>query len=117
VSAGLPLVQLALLGEAVSAATGVAVFVWDDDRTYVAVNDAACKLVGLSREELLTMRVGDLSPDRAEPQFDEVQRHDVSTGTSTFMRRDGTTVALEWLTFRTSLAGLPYMASVCWQTG
>ncbi|HEY6053254.1 MAG TPA: PAS domain-containing protein [Gaiellaceae bacterium] len=114
-SSGLPLVQLALLGEAVSAATAVAVFVWDDDRTYVAVNDAACTLVGLEREELLTMRVGELSPDRAEPQFKEVQRHEVSTGSSTFTRRDGTTVAVDWLTFRTKLAGLPYMASVCWQ--
>ncbi len=114
-SAGLPFVQLALLGEAVSAAAGVAVFVWNDDRTYVAVNDAACKLVGLEREELLTMRVGDLSPDRAEPQFEEVQRRDVSTGSSTFTRRDGTTVAIEWLTFRTKLAGLRYMASVCWR--
>ncbi|MGZ4132977.1 MAG: PAS domain-containing protein [Actinomycetota bacterium] len=101
-SAGLPLVQLALLGEAVSAAAGVAVFVWDDDRTYVAVNDAACKLAVLEREELLTMRVGDLSPDRAEPQFDDVQRQDVSTGSSTFTPRrdDG----------RDRLADLPHEA-------
>ena len=58
-SSGLPFVQLALLGEAVSHASDVAVFVWDDDRTYVAVNEAACELVGLDREELLAMRVGE----------------------------------------------------------
>jgi PAS domain-containing protein len=45
--------QLALLGDAIASAEEVAVFVWDDDRNYVAVNDYACALVGLTREELL----------------------------------------------------------------
>jgi PAS domain-containing protein len=114
-STDLPLVQLALLGEAVTAAEGVGVFVWDDDRRYVAVNDAACELVGLPREELLAMRVGDMTDGRAEPHFHEVQRPGVSTGTLRFTRRDGDPVDLEFLTFHTKLAGLPYMASICWR--
>ncbi|HET8606722.1 MAG TPA: PAS domain-containing protein [Gaiellaceae bacterium] len=113
-SSGLPMVQLALLGEAASHASGVAVFVWDDDRTYVAVNDAACELVGLEREELLAMRVGELSPDRAEPHFTVVQRREFSVGSSTFHRRDGIDVPVEWVSFHTTLAGLPYMGSVVW---
>ena len=114
-STDLPLVQLALLGEAVTAADGVGVFVWDDDRRYVAVNDAACELVGVTREELLAMRVGDMTEARAEPHFHDVQRAGVSTGTVRFARRDGGEVELEFLTFHTKLAGLPYMASVCWR--
>ena len=33
-----------------------AVFVWDDDRNYVAVNQAACRLLGRTRDEILQMR-------------------------------------------------------------
>ena len=44
-SAATELAQLALLGEAVeNLQTVSAVFVWDDDRNYVAVNQAACTL-------------------------------------------------------------------------
>ena len=107
--------QLALLGEAVAYAPAVAVFVWDDDRNYVAVNDGACTLVGLPREELLQLRVGELTPDRAEPFFRDVQRRPLTRGSSTFTRTDGTVVEVEWVSFRTRLAGLPYMASVCWR--
>ena len=110
---GLDYVQLALLGEA-AAAGAAAVFVWDDDRNYVAVNEAACALVGLSREELLRLRTGDLSPGRAAELVEDVQRRDVSSGRSTFSRSDGAEVEVEWVTFRTRVAGLPYMASVCW---
>jgi PAS domain S-box-containing protein len=105
--------QLALLGEALVYAEQVAVFVWDDDRHYVAVNDFACRLVGLTREELLGRRVGFASPD-IEAKIADVQRHAAQHGTSSFVRADGATIALEWVTFRTRIAGLPYMASVCW---
>ena len=64
--------QLALLGEAAECVDGVAIFVWDDDRTYVAVNSAACELVGRTREEILGMRVGDMTPERASPLFEQM---------------------------------------------
>jgi PAS domain S-box-containing protein len=108
--------QLALLGDAISSAEQVAVFVWDDDRNYVAVNDYACALVGLTRAELLGQRVGFASPE-IEDQIRDVQRHRARPGSSSFVRSDGQTVQLEWVTFRTRVAGLPYMASVCWLAG
>jgi PAS domain-containing protein len=102
--------QLALLGEAAECLEGVAVFVWDDDRTYVAANEAACRLVGRSREELLAMHVGDMTPDRASPLFDEVVRHGgPHAGGHRFDgggRHFGTT--------QTRIAGLPYWVSICW---
>jgi PAS domain-containing protein len=111
---GSALQQLALLGEAVLAMPAVAVFVWDDDRNYVAVNDAACELTGRSREELLSMRVGDMTADAAEPAFSAVQMPAVHTGRLTIDRADGP-VAVEWLTCHTTIAGLPYLASICWR--
>jgi len=107
----LDVAQLALLGEAFECVGEVAVFVWDDDRNYVAVNNAACKLVGLPREELLGRRVGFAS---VEPAVDDVQRRPFTRGGSSFRRADGQEVELEWVTMRTHVAGLSYMASVCW---
>jgi PAS domain-containing protein len=110
------LAQLALLGEAADHLDEVAVFVWDDDRNYVAVNQAACKLVGRTRGEILKMRVGDMTPDRGAPYFEDVQRGPAHTGTLTVEREDGP-VQIEWLTCRTRVAGLPYMVSMCWRKG
>jgi PAS domain S-box-containing protein len=109
--------QLALLGEAAACLQDGAVFVWDEDRNYVAVNDAACRLVGLTREELLGMPVGSLSRDGGSPHFEEVQRHAPLAGRSSFEHPDGTEVEIEWVTFHSRLAGLPYMVSVCWRDG
>ena len=107
------LLQQALLGEAIDFLEGLAVFVWNEERHYVAVNQEACRLVGLSREELIGMPVGDLSPDRATGDMARVQAGKVTTGSSSFTRRDGEAVELEWTTVHTKVAGLPYMVSVC----
>ena len=101
--------QLALLGEAVECSQDVGVFVWDEDRNYVAVNQTACRLVGKTRDELLAMRVGDMTENRAQPLFDEVQRAGLHTGRVTFA-----STTLEFLTCKTRIAGLPYMVSICW---
>lgn len=102
--------QLALLGEAADCLSEVAVFVWDDDRHYVAVNQHACRLLDRTREEILAMRVGDMHPDGASTLFEEVQRRGVHTGTMETPRG-----ALQFVTCRTKIAGLPYMVSVCWR--
>jgi PAS domain S-box-containing protein len=115
-TAALQIAQLALLGEAAENLKDVAVFVWDDDRQYVAVNQAACKLTGLGRDALLGMRVGDMSADRGAPHFESVQRNAVHTGSLSIQRADGP-VEIEWLTCHTRVAGLPYMVSMCWRKG
>jgi len=104
-----------LLGEAVDALEDVAVFVWDDTRHYVAVNQEACRLTGLTRGEIVGMPVGDLSPDHASGDIDRVQRAPLTRGSSSFTRRDGERVELEWLTMHTRIARLPFMISVCWR--
>jgi PAS domain S-box-containing protein len=111
---GEDLVQLMLLGEAVKTLDGAAVFVWDEDRHYVAVNDEACRITGLEREELLRMEVGALTQDGASPHFEQAQRAGVLTGRSAFTRRDGTRFEFDFVTLHTTIAGLPYMLSVVW---
>jgi PAS domain-containing protein len=107
------LAQLALLGEAVENLADVAVFVWDDDRNYVAVNRAGCALIGRTRDEILRMRVGDMTADRGAPYFDDVQHGPAKNGVLTVDRDDGP-LEIQWVTSRTRIAGLPYMISVCW---
>ena len=109
----LELLQQALLGEAAEFVEGLALFVWNDERRYVAVNQEACRLVGLSRQELIGMPVGDLSPDGAAEEMRLVRSGTVTDGTSSFTRRDGVVVELSWTTTHTRVAGLPYMISIC----
>jgi PAS domain S-box-containing protein len=108
------LAQLALLGEAIDCMGEVAIFVWDEDRHYVAANEAAVELTGVPREELLKMKVGDMTPDRAAPYFEQVQQGHLHRGSLEIHRADGI-VEIDWLTGRTKIAGLPYMVSICWR--
>jgi PAS domain S-box-containing protein len=107
------LLQLSLLGEAIDCADEVAVFVWNDDRRYVAVNEAACRLVGVDRQRLIGMTVGDLTVDGAAEVMARVRASRSIAGTSSFTRPDGEVVELTWTTAHTRVAGLPYMVSVC----
>ena len=107
------LAAVALLGEAANSLEDVAIFVWDEDRNYVAVNEAACTLIGRTRSEILRMHVGDMSPNRASPLFEDVQHGSIHRGSLQINREDGV-VEIDWLTCRTRIAGLPYMVSVCW---
>ena len=106
------LLQQALLGEAIDCANGAAVFVWNDERNYVAVNESACQLVGVGREELIGTPVGGLTAEGAAQQFEEV-RAGATDGTLSFTRPDGEVVELDWTTLPTKVAGLPYWVSIC----
>jgi PAS domain S-box-containing protein len=108
----LRILQRSLLGEAVDLLDGVAVFVWNEERHYVAVNEEACRLVGLDRDALIGMPVGDLSPDRATGDIARVSGGPVTDGTSSFTRPDGTVVDLTWTTVHTRVAGLAYFVSI-----
>jgi PAS domain S-box-containing protein len=108
------LLHATIVGEAIEHAVGAAVFVWNEERRYVAVNEEACRLTGLSRAELIGMPVGDLSPDRAAGDIERTRATPLLHGRSSFTRRDGQAVELEWVTTHTHVAGLEYMVSVCW---
>ena len=104
-----PLIQASLLGEAVEHGPA-AVFVADEDGRYVAVNRAACTLVGYSREELLSMRVSNLA--EGMERWDEMQRTGSASGTTQLTRKDGTHVQFTYVAGATTVAGMPVYVSV-----
>jgi len=62
----------------------VAVVVADDDRRYVHANSAACDLLGVAREELIGMRIEEITgtpADRAAEAFHRFREAGVTVGT------------------------------------
>jgi PAS domain S-box-containing protein len=105
-----PLIQASLLGEAVEHGPA-AVFVADENGRYVAVNQAACALVGYSREELLSMRVADIADDEAD-KWTEMRRTGKVSGTALLACKNGSIVSFDYLAGATIVAGMPVYVSV-----
>ena len=103
------LIQASLLGEAVDNGP-VAVFVVDENRRFVAVNRAACALVGYSREDILTLGASDIS--EGADRWDEIRRVGKISGTAALRRKDGSRVDFEYVAGATSIAGMPVYLSV-----
>jgi PAS domain S-box-containing protein len=102
-------VQASLLGEAVDHGP-TAVFVADETGRYIAVNRAACELVGYTREELLTLSVYDLAENGG--RWSEVVASGTISGTTDLIRKDGATVPFSYVAGRTTVAGMPVFVSV-----
>jgi PAS domain S-box-containing protein len=109
-----PLVQISLVGEAIDHGP-IAVFVFDDDLRYVAVNEYACTLVGYTREELLALRAGALSTStNAIAEYAEVVRGEHEEGRTVVRRKDGTLLPLRFRARETRVAGMPFYVGVAW---
>jgi PAS domain S-box-containing protein len=104
-----PLIQTSLLGEAVEHGPA-AVFVADEEGRYVAVNQAACTLVGYTREELLAMRITDLS--KSTRKWDEMRATGDVSGTTELIRKDGSLAPFNYVAGATTVAGMPVYVSV-----
>ena len=107
-----PLIQASLLGEAIEHAP-VAVFVADELGNYVAVNQAACLLLGYERDELLKLRVVDVARyTAAAVEWNEMRRSGTRAGTSLLTRKDGSLVDFSYAAGATTVAGMPVFVSV-----
>jgi PAS domain S-box-containing protein len=107
-----PLIQASLLGEAIDHAP-VAVFVADEQGRYVAVNQAACVLLGYSREELLGLQVDDVAQyGEADEEWSELLRAGARVGTSRLTCKDGTSVEFTYAAGATTVAGMPLFVSI-----
>jgi PAS domain S-box-containing protein len=104
-----PLIQATLLGEAVENGP-VAVFVADENRRYVAVNQAACSLLGYTREELLALHVDDVAADVGK--WETMRREGTVAGVAELTRKDGATVQFHYVAGSTVVAGMPVYVSV-----
>ena len=76
-----------------------AVFLVDSTLRYIDANDAACKMLGYSREELFALRIPDiLAPDELETrplQLDPNSAGHTRVSERTLVRKDGSHVAVE----------------------
>src|SRR5947209_20447689 len=72
----------------------------DDDRRYVAVNQAACLLLRLPEERILGMRIDDLTAaenrEHVEALWDGFVRDGVQEGTFELLMPDGAQVAVDY---------------------
>lgn len=109
--------QRALLGEAVDTAS-VAVFVFEDDENYVAVNDAACALSGYSRDELLALPISALAEDpaRTRRNLKRVAGGKRKGGRARMLRKDGSVVEVAYRAANATIAGMPFIVAVYWRT-
>lgn len=109
-----PLVQAGLLGEAIDRAPD-AVLVADESMRYLAVNQAACKLLGYTREELLGLRMTDVATyPEASDDFDEMMARRGKTGTALLQRKDGEQIAACYRAHETKLAGMTVYVAILW---
>jgi PAS domain S-box-containing protein len=107
-----PLIQASLLGDAIENGP-TAVFVADERGKYVAVNQAACSMLGYSREALLGLRVTDVAQySAAGEEWAEMRQAGTRVGTSSLTRKDGTTVEFSYVAGETIVAGMPVFVSV-----
>jgi PAS domain S-box-containing protein len=106
------LIQGVLVGEAVANA-GYIVLVADENMRYLAASDAACELLGYSREELLGLTVLDLVVEtNASELYDEFIRDHGQRGKITLRCRDGRSLEAHYDARQTEVGGLPYYVSV-----
>jgi PAS domain S-box-containing protein len=107
-----PLIQTSLLGEAIENGP-VAVLVADEHGRYVAVNQAACLLLGYTREQLLELRATDVARyDEAPAEWAEMELQGSHAGTSRVTRKDGSTIDFAYVAGATVVAGMPVFVSV-----
>jgi PAS domain S-box-containing protein len=110
------LVHETLLGEALMAGSLPAV-VTDEGLHYLAANEAACAFLGYSREQLLACSVHDVVVSPAEDLVEatrQVFRAGSASGRTIVRRGDGSEVAVEYVTFPTTVAGMSHVVSVWW---
>ena len=101
--------QMMLLGDAAEHAE-VAIVVWNEERRYVAVNDKACELLGVSREQLLESPVGTTNrTPEAQTAIDGALANVPARGTITVRGLE-----LDWLVVPTELAGLAHVLGLFW---
>jgi PAS domain S-box-containing protein len=90
-----------------------AVLIADEGMRYLAASDAACSLLGYSREELLALTVPDLVVESdASELFDDFLRDREQRGTTTLRRKDGRLVVANYDARVTVVRGASHYISV-----
>jgi PAS domain S-box-containing protein len=107
-----PLIQHALLGEAVDECPA-AIFVLGEDRKYVAVNAFACRLLGYERGELLALDPSTVGPEPdVVAHLAELSREGVTGGKAQLKAKDGQLIAVTYRASETTAARMRFWISV-----
>ncbi len=107
-----PLIQASLLGEAAEHAP-FAMLVADEEGRYVAVNQAACSMLGYTRAELLQLTMKDVARyAEAGGEFEEMIDTGSRLGVSVLTRKDGSTVRFSYVSGATVVAGMSVFVAV-----
>jgi PAS domain S-box-containing protein len=106
-------IQQVLLGDALEWATDFGAFVLDEHGRYIAVNDFACRLVGLSREEILGLEIGAFNAHLVD-EYAAVLDGDRRGGETHVVRADGERVDLGYRVSTTRVGGMPFLVVICW---
>jgi PAS domain-containing protein len=104
------LFQQTLLGDAAEHAE-IGIMVWNEERRYVAVNTFACRMLGVSREDLLGSQVGDQNPTPAAQEAIEASLEELPAFGRTPLASG---VIVDWITVASDVAGLPHIVGLMW---
>lgn len=107
------IVHATLIGEAGDCATGVGVAVYDDDGRLVAVNEHTAKMLGYTRDELLSRDVGSYT----DGGFDRKRLFDsnIREGVRLVQQKDGSTFPVAFVMSPTRIASLDYFVAFTWE--
>ena len=109
---GDPLIQQALLGEAVDNGPA-AIFVMGDDRKYVAVNETACRLLGYQRAELLALDPAELAPESdVDARLEELNRTGSLNGKVQLRTKGGELIPFSYRTSAATAAHMRFWISI-----
>ena len=108
-----PLIAVTLIRDAVTAAPYV-ILVADAEMQYLTASDAACALLGYSRDELRGMKVPQVcEPDEvAEVLYQDMVRSDRQRGRIVLVRKDGRRIPAHYEAHATRVSGLQYYVSI-----
>ena len=107
-----PQVQQFLMYEALDEGPSL-IFVADEEMKYVAVNQTACRILGYTREELLTLAVPDVAVAPEAPRlYDDMILARGHRGVTTIRAKDGQLLSLSYNAAQVRVSGLPYWVSI-----
>jgi two-component system cell cycle sensor histidine kinase/response regulator CckA len=92
-----------------------AILISDIESRIVDVNEAASKLTGYSKEELLKMRASDLQEKMNFAEFEDIRDRlltgDEVQGEAAILTKDGTKIDIEYRNLQVMISGVPHIHS------
>lgn len=90
--------------------SSIPMFIADDERRYIEINQAACELLGYSRDELLEMKIEEISSPELRPRapemFEEFKAAGTLSGPYTVITKDGDEIAVHYSATANVLPGI-----------